>query len=100
MKTIILSVSVILCAIFASCSTSFEKAYEAESNYRLAKNGVIYEKSDTTKFQVKFEREYGCMSPEEKKQYGQYRMARKAEEKRAYLDMKNEQKKISAMLND
>ena len=41
MKTIILSVSIVLCAsMFTSCRSDYERAYEAESMYRLQKRGI------------------------------------------------------------
>ena len=43
MKTIILSVSIVLCAsVFTSCQSDYERAYIAESSYRLAKRGYLH----------------------------------------------------------
>ena len=101
MKTIILSVSIVLCAsVFTSCATKFEKAYEAECNYRLAKDGVCYEVSDTLKFHREFVREYESMDVLEKQRYSSYRMNRKAEEEREWNKFQEEQQAIASMLND
>lgn len=58
MKTIVLSVSIFLfSSVFTSCQSSFEKAYESESLYRMAKNGHI-EMSDSAKYKAEFIRTY------------------------------------------
>lgn len=100
MKTIILSVSIVLCAsVFTSCQSDYERAYAAECLYRMAKNGYL-EKSDTTKYKRDFQEIYSEMESDQKRQYGLYRKNQKAMEKREYNRYLGEQKQISEYLNE
>ena len=100
MKTIILSVSIVLCAsMFTSCRSDYERAYEAESCYRLAKDG-IYHPSDTTKYKKEFESIYRRMPEGVKENYKLYREEQKRIEQEvneAYLQTSRE---VTSMLND
>ncbi len=100
MKTIILSVSIVLCAsMFTSCRSDYERAYEAESMYRLAKEG-IYSPSDTTKYKNEFESIYRRMPKVEQENYKRYREEQKRIEQEvneAYLQTSRE---VTSMLND
>lgn len=99
MKTIILSVSIVLCASMTSCRSDYERAYEAESCYRLAKEGYL-EKSDTTEYKEEFERIYRRMPEGVKENYKLYREGQKRIEQEineAYLQASRE---VTSMLND
>ncbi len=100
MKTIFLSVSIVLCAsMFTSCRSDYERAYEAESMYRLAKEG-IYSPSDTTKYKNEFESIYRRMPKVEQENYKRYREEQKRIEQEfneAYLQASRE---VTSMLND
>lgn len=100
MKTIMLSVSIVLCAsMFTSCRSDYERAYEAESMYRLAKDGYL-EKSDTTEYKEEFERIYRRMPEGVKENYKLYREEQKRIEQEvndAYLQTSRE---VTSMLND
>lgn len=100
MKTIVLSVSIFLfSSVFTSCQSSFEKAYESESLYRMSKDGHI-EMSDSAKYKAEFIRTYQTMSPTEQQRYKLFRKNKKTEEKRAYQEYLQQQKDMAAMLND
>lgn len=100
MKTILLSVSIVLYAsMFTSCQSDYERAYIAECSYRLAKEG-IYSPSDTTKYKNEFESIYRCMEPEAKEAYKQYREDQKRMEKEVSLEHQKTTREVTSMLND
>lgn len=100
MKTILLSVSIVLCAsMFTSCMTKNEKAYEAECCYRLAKEG-IYSPSDTTEYKRKFESIYRRMNEIEKQNYRIFRQDQKRMKKEVSLKYQKTSREVTSMLND
>lgn len=100
MKTIFLSVSIVLCAsMFTSCRSDYERAYEAESCYRLAKEG-IYSPSDTTRYKNEFESIYRSMSGYEQNTYKRYRNKQKQQEEAFEKMYRADSREIAAMLND
>lgn len=100
MKTIILSVSIVLCAsMFTSCRSDKERAYEAECCYRLAKQG-IYSPSDTTKFKKEFESLYRRMDAVEREFYKDYRREQRLMEETSNREFRRTKEDINSMLND
>lgn len=101
MKTIILSVSIVLCAsMFTSCHSYYQYAYEAECNYRLAKEGVIYHQSDTTRFKQEFESIYRFLDDRSQITYKKYRSEQKRFENEARNEYIRDSKDMVTMLND
>lgn len=101
MKTILVSVSIVLCAsVFTSCRSDYERAYEAECNYRLAKKGLMYEVSDTTKFKNKFEALYESMDVVQRENYRSFREEQKRMEKEFISEFRQTEHEINSMLND
>ena len=72
---------VLLSSMFVSCKDCCQKAYEAESMYRLAKSGLVTRK-DTTAYKAEFTRIYQSMDIRERNAYKRYR-ERKKERKEA-----------------
>lgn len=100
MKTIILSVSIVLSAsMFTSCRSDKERAYEAECCYRLAKQG-IYSPSDTTKFKNEFESLYRRMDNEQRENYRRYREEQKRMEEECISEHRQTKDEIHSILND
>lgn len=100
MKTIFLSVSIVLCAsMFTSCRSDNERAYEAESCYRLAKEG-FYHPSDTTKYKNEFESIYRSMTDQQKSTYKQHREKQRLIEQKANQEYLQTSREITSMLND
>ena len=90
---------VLLSSMFTSCKDCCQKAYEAESMYRLAKSGLVTRK-DTTAYKAEFTRIYQSMDIRERNAYKRYRERRKIEERGANLSDIREKKEIASMLND
>lgn len=90
---------VLLSSMFTSCRDCCQKAYEAESMYRLAKEGIVTRK-DTTAYKNDFERIYLSMDARERAAYKRYREERRKEERACNDSYVKASKEVSSMLQD